>query len=170
MVMWLLSLDTRLSVGQLCCTGSDILPLCDWNGPHHPSTWWAQLPPQEALPTRGHHQVLRDPNSQTYSSSMLCDTNLFDFHVVWHQSDGKGNSYSCLLTLSTRSHIFQCTLAPVRWPSPLSCRNPACPWPQLSWTSSHACTITSFLTSCGWRNQHWSSSPRRLIQPIVFYH
>lgn len=70
---WLfdLTLDTRVSVGQLCRAGSDVLPVCDWNGPHHPSTWWAQLPPQEALPSWGHHEVLWHPHGQTYTSSML---------------------------------------------------------------------------------------------------
>lgn len=32
------SSDPRVSMGQLRCARSDILPVCDWNGPHHPST------------------------------------------------------------------------------------------------------------------------------------
>lgn len=31
------SSDPRVSMGQLCCAGSDILPVCDRNGPHHTS-------------------------------------------------------------------------------------------------------------------------------------
>lgn len=71
--------------------------------------------------------------------------------------------------LLSRSHISQCTLARVRWPSPSSCRNLASRSPPPSSTWSPAYTSTSSLTSSAWRNLPWSSSPHWLTRLTAFY-
>lgn len=71
--------DTRVSARQLRRDGADILPICDWDGPHHPSPRWTKLSQKETLPTRGYHKVLWYPDCQTHTSSTSPRENLPKF-------------------------------------------------------------------------------------------